>query len=302
MALAAVASGGIIFAGCGGSGSPATSGFPNGGSAANVPVGPGVDGGSAMRLMANGDSYVYKVTGATVMEYLDAAFAKRTLNANVTGNMVRNVTATTYNATACFQITDSLVYTPTGGNPVSEITERFVTQAADGTITVIGQRDHSVSFNATTPQSVWSGTFATGTGLSSTSRFANDAAEFQADKVVDSSFTMVGQESLPASSGAFTTWRANWASHDETNIYPIPRVISGIIIPKGFVSQVERSETGTEWWLPSFSAPVKTALNIAENDTVITSWTFSSGTFTRSDDVLHSMTSLVMTLQAKTLN
>ena len=303
LALAGVVTTVSLVGGCGGSGSPATNGFPNGGSnATNIPVGPGIDGGSTMRLMANGDSYVYKVTGNTTMEFLDALFTKRTLNADVAGTMVRHITATTYNGVSCFEISDNLLYTPTGGNPISVDTLRYVTQAADGTITLIGQRDHSVSFDAATAKPVWAGAFATGSGVSASIRFNNDATDLQADKVIDSSFTMVGQESVPATVGAFKAWKSNWSYRELSNIYPIPRVVAGIIIPKGFVSQVDRTETGSEWWLPLYTAPVRSTMTIAENDTVITSWTYTSGTFTRSDDVLHATTNLVMSLQAKTLN
>lgn len=292
----------MALSGCGGSASPASSGYPDPEVVTNVPMGPGVDGGTSLRKFVAGDSYTYKVTGTITQEYYDAALVKRTVTAPVKGTCVKSITAATYNGTACLLLTDNLQYTPNGGVTVVSVFERYVTQAADGSVTIIGQRDHSTNFDANPSTAFLPGVFGTGSGISTSPRFTNNSADPLADKAIDYSFSPMSQESVPATVGSFMTWKSNWTHTDTSNYYPAPRVALGMILPFGYVAQMVRSESGTEWWAPNLGCAIKTVLSVTQTDSILKSWTYSSGTFSFVGDILRTSGTLTMTLQSRTLN
>ena len=300
--LASIALSGLALSGCGGTSSPASAGYPDPGTVTNIPMGPGVDGGSGLRMFHNGDSFQYKVTGNITQEYLDTALNKKTVSAPISGTCVRTISAATFNGTACLDLTDNLQYTPTGGVPTVRTLERFVVQGADGSVTLIGQRDHSTNFVVAGTTSFLPGVFSTSSGANAAASFVNDASDLQADKTLQYTLGIVGQESVLATSGSFNTWKSTWSSSDTSNYYPIPRAIAGVVMPAGFVVRMIRNESGAEWWAPALGTAIKSTMTVSEEDTILKSWTYTSGTFSYVGDILRTNGTFVMTLQSRTLN
>lgn len=293
---------GVAASSCGGGGSAVTSGYPDPGTTTNLPSGPSIVGGTAMRLYKGGESYVYNVTGTVTQEYLDTALTKRTITAPVTGTLIRTVNAVTFNGLACFQVRDNLTFTPRGGVPYVRLYDRYVTQAADGSLTQVGQRDNSTSFSTPGSSAFLPGTFGAGVGLAGTNTFANLASDPTSSKTVVNSFTILAADNVTATSGVHSTWKVSTSRSDTSDYDPIARVALDIIMPKGFVVHSVHSDSGTEWWTPSISAPVQMAYTIDETNTVLTSWTYTSGTFTRTDDILRTNGSITVALQSYTIN
>jgi hypothetical protein len=294
----------LVALGCGGS-SPATSGYPTGGTTpANVPAGPGTSAGAALLTYKSGNSWTYKVSGTLSREFYDIAGSRKSENGEVSGTMVRTISSATFAGTACLKVVDAYSYSITGGSTLVYNQIRYVVQAGDSSVTVIGYHDQDVDFVANAASASVPGAYASGVSVANSGRFGQSAADYQADKSVEESFTVSAQDSVTSSvkGSPFTAWKVATNLRDVTNVYPVPRVVGGIILPKGFVTQSTKSQSGTEYWLPQFGAPVSIDMSLNQIDSVLTSWTYTSGTFTRTDDTLKTIGSLRLTLQSSSLS
>ncbi len=293
----------LLIAGCGG-GSPATNGYPDGGGVlTNTPAGPGVSTGSAMLTLRGGMNWNYKLTGTISREFYDLNGSRRLESGAVTGTMSRTLSDATFNGMPCLKMVDVMNYTPAGGSPTVQQSIKFAQQNIDGSLTMIGYRDREVDFVVANTSPVWVGAFTLGSSVSNSARFVQGPTDYQASKSTEMSFVVAGQESVASTTAGvpFSTWKVSTSYTDQTLILPIPRVSVGIILPKGFVIQSDKSNTAIEWWSPTLGASVALDQTINQTDTVLLSWSYSAGSFTSTTDTLRTSGQLRMTLQTRSL-
>lgn len=309
----AVLLGGVLL-GCGGS-SGFNSGFPDPpATKVDYPTGPGIDGGSTLRTYKAGDTWIYNVSGTMLREEYDDQAKLKTKNSGpVTGKLIRQVSAITFQGAPALKFTDALTYAINGGLTTVEILEHYARQEASGDLTMLGRRDNNTDCgNATKvwlPASFVAGSNRGGvanfTGLG-TYRDKNGVLRTYDDSLnTSTAMSVTAQQSVPSTSGApFTTWRAVYAERFANDFAGATRVVysSEFIGPSYKLKSVEEI-SAVDDWAASLGAPVQRGYQTTRTDTIVDKSTIdtTTGVVTFEVHLEKRMLDLRMVLVSRTL-
>jgi hypothetical protein len=282
--------------GCGGS-SGISDGFPSSPSTVvGKPVGPGVNGGSALAALTVGRTYQYAVTGTVTKDYLVGTNVQ-TISAPVeNASLTRVVSAAPDGVAGHFQFTDTLTYSLQGGVPTVEASTWLVSQGADNSISIIGETKFSVPATTTPAIPLAPGTFSQTTNLSGDATLTFGLASYiypvvssgkpDFDYVVypgtgtlQTAVTALGTENVPASSGSYTAWKTQTTVSDSWNVNGLWYILQTEALNSGFVVSSKSTKTLVEDWVPSIAAPVRSYETLSETDNVSESYSFTVPTY-----------------------
>ena len=289
----------LALAGCGGTDGLDT-GYPSSPSTVNKPVGPGVNGGSALAVWTPGMSWKYNVSGTISYDYVNTAGAVATTSGQVTNGLLTRVvnTAPAPYPTGCVEVTDTFTYTLQGGTPTVEVENRYYSVSTSdglkaktsqksgvakpayqtGSLTLIGEDRYSnqLMYVGSTGTSV-PATFTSTTNLSDQANgsaynpppVAPDGSDpTQTYPTATASFTsalsVLGQETVPALDGSsYTAWKTQSSLQTtwENNGLMWSTITS---LPSGWVINTVDNETWTDDWVPSMGVQVKTHYTLTE--------------------------------------
>ncbi len=291
----------LALAGCGGS-NGLSNGFPSQPSSVGNPTGPGVNGGSAMAALAFGRTFQYAVSGTITKDYLDSAGTKHTFTGAMTNaTLTREISdGSGVLGVPGFQITDTLTFTVQGTAPSVEVSTWYLMQAGDNSLSIAGANQYNYLTEPAGTVPFAPGTFTTSTNLSSgitSINFPNDpvfVVNFTdpagknpipqtynivpGDGTIETSFTALGQESVPTTKGAaYTAWKTQYSQTTLFNDDGLYHLYMQDILPSDFVVQSRVAKTSTDDWVPSLGAPVRMHQTLSETDQVATSYQFNLG-------------------------
>jgi hypothetical protein len=267
---------GALVLGCGGS--QGVSGFPDPPvPSVSLPTGPGIAGGTAMRLLRAGDTWEYEVKGTMLREEYDQSSSQISKNSGpVTGNMVRTVSAVNLVGAPVLKVTEALTYKLNGGLITVEVLEWYVTQnAATGAISMVGRRQNKTDFDPATGQTAqpWlPGTFAAGANVGGSAKFDNTPDYLAALYDTSTAFSVTGAGSVAATSApAFSTWRSVFVDSMQGEWGIIERARVGDSLTTGFIFNTREDISSEDEWSPVIGAPVKRKYGSSRVDAVIQS-------------------------------
>lgn len=271
--------GGLLI-GCGGSGG-FNSGFPDAPQTKLIlPVGPGVAGGTTLRTFRAGDAWVYDVSGNMLREeYDDQAKVKTKNSGPVSGQMVRQVSAVTFQGQPAFKITDALTYAINGGLTTVEVLEYYGRQEANGDFTMLGRRDQSAnSGNATKPWlpatfgvGVNRGGATTFTGLGTFTNTSGTILNYQDQFATSTAITSTAPQNIAATTGpGFDCWRSVYAEKYSNDFDGNNRFrFSAEFIGPGYRLKTVEDISSVDDWSPVIGAPVQRQYQTTRTDTIV---------------------------------
>jgi hypothetical protein len=270
----------VLPFGCGGGSTGVTSGFPDAPAPKTfLPNGPGVAGGTALRVYRAGDTWEYEVSGTMLREEFDEA--DNTVSRNqgpVTGTLVRTLSSVTILGVPAFKVTDALSYRLNNGLVTVEILETYVRQNGDGSLTMLGRRQEktdTAAASAAAGQAWMPGTFGPGANVGLFGRFNtanaggssfNQLANFDAS----TAFSVIGASSVPTTTenSPFSAWKAVYTDsmRHEWSVISWARVGA---VTAGFVFKSVEDISSSDDWSPVLGAPVKRKYASTRRDSVV---------------------------------
>lgn len=280
---------GGLLVGCGGGGG-FNSGFPDAPQPKVVlPVGPGVAGGNTLRTFRAGDAWIYSVTGNMLREeYDDQAKVKTKNSGPVSGQLVRQMSAVTFQGQPAFKITDALTYSINGGLTTVEVLEYYGRQEPNGDFTMLGRRDQSANTGASSKP--WlPGTFGVSsnrggatlfTGLGTYVNSTGLTSLYKDEFSTSTALTSTGSQSIPSTTGAgFDCWRSVYAETYSNNFDGTNRFrYSAEFIGPGYRLKSIEEINSVDDWSPVIGAPVQRQYQTTRTDTIVDSATLDSQT------------------------
>lgn len=258
-----------LLVGCGGS-AGIGSGFPDPPvDTALRPTGPGVDGGSTLRAYKAGDTWEFTVGGNMLREdYDDQQKLKSKTSGPVTGTMIRQVSAVTFQGQPALKFTDTLSYQINGGINTVEILETYARQEVDGSVTMLGRRDNNVDCGVVTK--TWlPATFAAGTNVGGQAKFTG-LNGFTSDFYnTSTAFTATNASSVVSTTASpFITWRTVYSdSYDHEWNVP-SHAGAGEFIGQGYRIKTVEAISAIDDWSPLLGAPVSRAYQTTRTDSI----------------------------------
>lgn len=272
---------GALLIGCGG-GSGIGSGFPDPPVPLNLqPTGPGVAGGSVLRTYQAGDTWEFTVGGTMLREdYDDQQNLKSKTTGPVTGTMIRQVSAVTFQGVPVLKFTDTLSYKINGGLNKVEILETYGIQQINGSVTMVGRRDNNADCGVVTKP--WlPGTFAVGTNVGGQAHFTGLTTT--SDFYETSTALSATNANIVTSTTAtpFSTWRTVYSDSYVHDWDFVTRFTSGSeFIGKGYRMKSVEEVASIDDWSPLWGAPVQRAYQTTRTDTILDSIVNNNGVIT----------------------
>jgi hypothetical protein len=293
---------GTLLVGCGGS-AGFGSGFPDPPNDPLLrPTGPGVDGGSVLRTYKAGDTWEFTVGGTMLREdYDDQQKLKSKTSGPVTGTLVRQVSAVTFQGAPALKFTDALSYKINGGQNTVEILESYGIQQVDGSVTMVGRRDNNADCGVVTKTWI-PGSFAAGANVGSQAIFtgltsANDAYNTSTALSVTNSASVSSTTTVP-----FTTWRAVYADTYTHDWDFIGRFLAGTeFIGLGYRMKTVEAISATDDWCPLWGAPIQRGYQSTRTDSILDSITNTNGLISYTYHIQRRTLDLKMVLSAHSL-
>ncbi len=270
---------GTLLVGCGGSG--LTSGFPDPPlDKTLLPAGPGIDGGSVLRTYKAGDTWEFTVGGTMLREdYDEQAKLKSKTSGPVTGQMIRQVSAVTFQGSPALKFTDTLSYKINGGQNKVEILETYGVQQIDGSVTMVGRRDNNADCGIVTK--TWlPASFAAGTNVGGEANFTGLGTYLDSGMTphnfndfydTSTAFTSTNSASVTSTTAApFTSWRTVYSDSYIHNWDVFNRFLN----TNEFIGQNYRMKTVEEVssiddWCPLWGAPIQRAYQSTRTDWLV---------------------------------
>jgi len=265
----------LAFVGCGGQGGVGT-GFPDPPTGSVLLAsGPGINGGTSLRIYRAGDTWEYAVSGTMLREEFDQSSTRVSRNQGpVTGSMTRTITAVTVTGIGpCFKVTDALTFKLNGGLPTVEVLETYLSQAVDGSVTMLGRRQNSSNAapgvgGSTQP---WlPGTLGAGASVGGAGRFDHTLTGYPSTTFdISTAFAVTGSSTVTAdSSPVFNTWRALYTDSMHNN-WSVMAWFKAFNISNGFIFKTKEDISSTDEWAASIGAPVARKYNSTRIDSVV---------------------------------
>ena len=293
---------GTLLVGCGGSGGFG-SGFPD---PPNDPTllatGPGIDGGSVLRTYQAGDTWEFTVGGTMLREdYDDQQKLKSKTSGPVTGTMIRQVSAVTFQGVPALKFTDALSYKINGGQNTVEILETYGIQQPSGAVTMVGRRDNNADAGVVTK--TWlPGTFGVGSNVGSQAIFTGLTSPLDAYKT-STALSVTNSGSVTSSTATpFTAWRSVYAdsyTHDWDFIgrFMANTEFTGL----GYRMKTVEAVSSIDDWCPLWGAPVQRAYQTTRTDSILDSITNTNGLISYTYHIEKRSLNLKMVLTAHSL-
>lgn len=293
---------GILLVGCGGS-SGIGSGFPDPPNDPPLtPTGPGIDGGSALRTYQAGDTWEFTVGGTMLREdYDDQQKLKSKTSGPVTGQMIRQVSAVTFQGAPALKFTDALSYKINGGSNTVEILETYGVQQPDGSVLMVGRRDNNADAGVVTK--TWlPGTFAPGSNVGSQAIFQGITSPADA-YVTSTALSATNSGSVTSSTTVpFTAWRTVYADSYTHDWDFIGRFVANTeFIGLGYRMKTVESVSSIDDWLPLWGAPIQRAYQTTRTDSILDSITNTNGLISYTYHIEKRTLDLKMVLKAHSL-
>ncbi len=262
----------LAFVGCGGQGGVG-SGFPDPPVASVLrATGPGIDGGTALRLYKAGDTWEYDVSGTMLREEFDESATKVSRNQGpVSGTLTRTMTAVTVTGIGpCFKVTDALTYKLNGGLPTVEVLETYVSQAPSGAVTMLGRRQNKADASSPATQAWLPGTFGAGASVGGSGRYDNLATGYPGTIFdISTAFAVTGASTVTADADpVFNTWRSVYTD-TMNNSWSVMAWWKAFNVANGFVFKTVEDISSTDEWSASIGAPVSRKYNSTRVDSVV---------------------------------
>lgn len=265
----------LAFVGCGGQGGAGT-GFPDPpvGSVL-LATGPGINGGTLLRLYRGGDTWEYEVSGTMLREEFDETSTRVSRNQGpVGGTLTRTITSVTVPGIGpCFKVTEALTYKLNGGLPTVEVLETYVSQAVNGDVTMLGRRQNNA--NAApgltgSPQPWLPGTLGAGASVGGAGMFDNSQTGYPSTSFdISTAFAVTGASSVIADTApAFNTWRALYTDTMHNN-WDVLAWFKAYNIANGFIFKTVEDISSTDEWSASIGAPISRKYNSTRVDSVV---------------------------------
>jgi hypothetical protein len=269
-----------LLIGCGGS-AGIGSGFPDPPKDnALVPTGPGIDGGTVLRTYKAGDTWQFTVGGNMLREdYDDQNKLKSKTSGPVTGQMIRQVSAVTFQGGPALKFTDTLSYKINGGLNTVEILETYGIQQIDGSVTMVGRRDNNA--DAGVDSKSWiPGTFGAGVNVGGQANFTGLGTYTDSTGLhnfgdfynTSTALTSTGTTSVVSSTAAtpFTAWRSVYSDSYVHNWDAVKRFLwTSEFIGEGYRWKSVEAVSSTDDWNPLWGAPVQRAYQSTRTDWII---------------------------------
>lgn len=262
----------LAFVGCGGQGGVG-SGFPDPpvGSVL-LATGPGVNGGTTLRLYRGGDTWEYEVSGTMLREEFDESSAKISRNQGpVSGRFIRTITSVSVTGIGpCFKVTDALTYQLNGGLPTVEVLETYMTQAPDGFITMVGRRQNKSDAAAAVGQPWLPGTFGAGASVGGAGKFNAASTAYPSTQFdISTAFAVTGATTTNADTApAFNTWRSVYTD-TMNNSWDVMAWWKAFNIASGFIFKTVEDISAIDEWSPLLGAPVARKYNSTRVDSIV---------------------------------
>lgn len=294
---------GTLLLGCGGS-MGIGSGFPDPPVGLNLlPTGPGVDGGSVLRTYKAGDTWEFTVGGNMLREdYDDQNKVKSKTSGPVTGTMIRQVSAVTFQGGPALKFTDTLSYAINGGQTTVEILETYARQEVDGSVTMLGRRDQNVDCGVVTKG--WlPASFAAGTNVGGQAIFTG--VTIPEDKYTTSTaFTATNQSSVTSTTATpFIAWRTVYSDSYDHEWNTFAHHNNGEFIGQGFRIKTVEAIAAIDDWSPLLGAPVNRSYQTTRTDSIVDTYSFDpvQNKETVSYHIEKRSLNLIMVLNARSL-
>lgn len=271
-----VAALGTLLIGCGGS-AGIGSGFPDPPVDSTLaPTGPGVDGGSTLRTYKAGDTWEFTVGGNMLREdYDDQQKLKTKTTGPVTGTMIRQVSAVTFQGQPALKFTDTLSYQINGGTNTVEILETYARQEVDGSVTMLGRRDQNVDCGTVTK--TWlPASFTAGTNVGGQAVFTG--VTIPADKYITSTAFTATNPSTVASTTAtpFNTWRTVYSDSYDHEWNTLDHFLNGEFVGLGFRIKTVEAIAAVDDWSPLLGAPVSRSYQTTRTDSIVDTYLYDN--------------------------
>ena len=262
----------LAFVGCGGQGGAGT-GFPDPPVASVLrATGPGIDGGTALRLYRAGDTWEYDVSGTMLREEFDESSSRVSRNQGpVTGRFIRTITSVTVQGIGpCFKVSDALTYQLNGGLPTVEVLETYMTQAPGGAVTMVGRRQNKADTAPPAGQPWLPATLVAGSSVGGAGRFDTNLTAYPTSLFdISTAFAVTGATTTPADTGpAFNTWRSVYTD-TLNNTWDVMSWYLAFNIANGFVFRTVEDISSIDDWSASIGAPVARKYNSTRVDSVV---------------------------------
>lgn len=273
---------GFVLLGCGGS-SGIGSGFPDPPvDTPLLPTGPGLDGGSVLRTYKAGDTWEFTVGGTMLREdYDDQNKLKSKTSGPVTGTMIRQVSAVTFQGVPALKFTDTLSYKINGGQNKVEILETYGIQQVDGSVTMVGRRDNNVDCGVTTKAWLPS-SFAAGTNVGGQAKFTGLGGFTNDFYDTSTAFSTTNSSTVTSTVAAspFTTWRTVYSDAYDHDWNYQDHYLAGEFIGQGYRIKTVESISAIDDWCPLWGAPVNRSYQTTRTDSIVDDLKYENGVFT----------------------
>jgi hypothetical protein len=292
---------GTLLVGCGGS-SGIGSGFPDSPhDNPLLPTGPGLDGGSVPRTYKAGDTWEFTVGGTMLREDYDATqkLVSKT-SGPVTGTLIRQVSAVTFQGNPALKFTDALSYKINGGLNKVEILESYGIQQLNGSVTMVGRRDNNVDCG--TASKAWlPSTYVAGSNVGGGAHFvgavyANDFYETSTALSVTNSGSVTSTTAVP-----FTALRSVYADSYVHSWDAAARFQAGEFVGQGYRMKTVEEISSIDDWCPLWGSPIQRAYQSTRTDSIVDNITLSNGVITITYHIEKRSLDLKMVLKSHSL-
>jgi len=297
------------LAGCGGGGG-ISSGYADPPSTpAFVPQGPVVANSGVLRSYQAGDVTIYDVKGSYTRDVVqsdgsDKTVATSTLSGTYTVSVTDQLSIPGV-VGPVLKVTRKLQCTAPGlGYPYVEVEEEYLQLGTDSNGNAayleVGRRDLDMLMATNATFGKYPLTWMANASLGAAGQFTTGAYP-PATLDATTSLAVIGQESVPASVGAYLTWKTTTSERAILDLDIAARLTAGENMSQGFIMRRERQQTGTEWWSPGISAPVKKNLTYHDTNGVFISASYNtqSNTYTITSQTHHVTMDLQMVLHSR---
>jgi hypothetical protein len=234
-----------------------------------------------MRTLQAGDTWEFTVGGTMLREdYDDQNKLKSKTSGPVTGKLIRQVSAVTFQGAPALKFTDALTYKINGGLNTVEILETYAIQQVDGSLTMVGRRDNNSDAGVVTK--TWlPGTFAAGSNVGSQAIFQGITNSVDA-YVTSTALSATNSNSITSSTAApFTAWRTVYADSYTHDWDFIGRFLANTeFIGQGYRMKTVEAVSSIDDWLPLWGAPIQRAYQTTRTDSILDSITNANGIIT----------------------
>lgn len=268
--LACALIGATSLIGCGGESVAALTPGPLPGGTNPPGTTPPVEPATKMRMLQPGDLWTYRLTGSESKVIRKGSTETTKPQEPITGSLTISVTNEITGLIANMKITERLVTTDSHNNTTVRITEHYVTQALDRTLTETGRRFEGLVLNITGTNYIFPGTFGTGSSAAGQTAFINSATTPKLTGTESSSFTVSNPVQVFAPAGEFKTWQSEASFQTRYDFRAVKeRIDLGQTVEVNTILDRDIDRSMTSWWDPELGSFVRRNEAFTLHETII---------------------------------